>query len=37
MQSAKLYEIISSYNRFWSTGSIDAGIERGFFLLASTS
>jgi predicted AAA+ superfamily ATPase len=28
MQAAKLYEIISSYNRFWSTGSIDAGIER---------
>jgi len=28
MQTAKLYEIISSYNRFWSTGSIDAGIER---------
>ena len=28
MQAAKLYEIISSYNRFWSTGSIDAGITR---------
>ncbi len=28
MQTAKLYEIISSYNRFWTTGSIDAGITR---------
>ena len=28
MQTAKLYEIISSYNRFWSTGRIDAGIKR---------
>lgn len=28
MQAAKLYEIISSYNRFWNTGAIDAGIER---------
>ena len=28
MQTAKLYEIISSYNRFWSTDSIDAGITR---------
>ena len=28
MQSAKLYEIVSSYNRFWSTGDIDAGIKR---------
>lgn len=28
MQSAKLYEIISSYNRFWSTGVIEAGIRR---------
>ncbi|MBV5305931.1 MAG: ATP-binding protein [Desulfobulbaceae bacterium] len=28
MQTAKLYDIISSYNRFWSTGSVDAGIER---------
>lgn len=28
MQTAKLYEIISSYNRFWATGSIEAGIER---------
>ncbi len=28
MQSAKLYEILSSYNRFWSTGNIDAGIKR---------
>lgn len=28
MQSAKLYEILSSYNRYWSTGNIDAGIKR---------
>ena len=28
MQTTKLYEIISSYNRFWNTGSIDAGIQR---------
>ena len=28
MQSIKLFEIISSYNRFWNTGSIDAGIRR---------
>ena len=28
MQSSKLYEIISSYNRFWTTGSIEAGIQR---------
>jgi hypothetical protein len=28
MQPAKLFDIISSYNRFWSTGSVDAGIER---------
>lgn len=28
MQTAKLYEIISSYNRFWITGSVDAGIQR---------
>ncbi len=28
MQTAKLYEIISSYNRFWNTGNIDAGIKR---------
>jgi hypothetical protein len=28
MQTSKLYEIISSYNRFWHTGSIDAGIKR---------
>lgn len=28
MQAAKLYDIISSYNRYWSTGSVDAGIER---------
>ena len=28
MQTTKLYEIISSYNRFWNTGSIDAGIKR---------
>ena len=28
MHTAKLYEIISSYNRFWSRGSIDAGIKR---------
>ena len=28
MQSAKFYEILSSYNRYWSTGKIDAGIKR---------
>jgi hypothetical protein len=28
MQTAKLYEIISAYNRFWTTGRIDAGIAR---------
>jgi predicted AAA+ superfamily ATPase len=28
MQAAKLYEIISSYNRFWTSGAIEAGIER---------
>ena len=28
MQTAKLFEIISSYNRFWSTGTVDAGIKR---------
>ena len=28
MQTNKLYEILSSYNRFWNTGSIDAGIGR---------
>ncbi|HBG06749.1 MAG: ATPase [Geobacteraceae bacterium GWC2_58_44] len=28
MQITKLYEILSSYNRFWSTGSIEAGIDR---------
>jgi predicted AAA+ superfamily ATPase len=28
MRSSKLYEIISSYNRYWSTGTIDAGIKR---------
>jgi predicted AAA+ superfamily ATPase len=29
MQASKIYEMISSYNRFWNTGSIDAGIKRG--------
>jgi len=28
VQAAKLYEIISSYNRFWITGTVDAGIKR---------
>jgi hypothetical protein len=28
MQTAKLYEIISSYNRFWTSGNIDAGVKR---------
>ncbi len=28
MQTTKLLEILSSYNRFWNTGSIDAGINR---------
>lgn len=28
MQTNKLFEIISSYNRYWTTGNIDAGIPR---------
>jgi hypothetical protein len=28
MQSAKLFEILSSYNHFWRTGALDAGIKR---------
>jgi predicted AAA+ superfamily ATPase len=28
MQSIKIHEILLSYNRFWSTGAIEAGIER---------
>lgn len=28
MQTSKLFEILSSYNRYWSTGNIDAGISR---------
>jgi len=28
MQTSKLFEIISSYNRYWTTGNIDAGIPR---------
>lgn len=28
MQTSKLFEIISSYNQFWNTGRIDAGIKR---------
>lgn len=28
MQTSKLFEILAVYNRFWSTGSIDAGIPR---------
>jgi uncharacterized protein len=28
MQTSKLFEIVSSYNRYWSTGNIDAGIPR---------
>ncbi len=28
MQTIKLYEILSSYNRYWTTGDIDAGIKR---------
>jgi len=28
MQAIKLYEILSSYNRYWTTGVIDAGIKR---------
>lgn len=28
MQTTKLYEILSSYNRYWTTGGIDAGIKR---------
>lgn len=28
MEASKLLEILNSYNRFWATGSIDAGIPR---------
>jgi len=28
MQTNKIFEIISSYNRYWTTGNIDAGIPR---------
>jgi hypothetical protein len=28
MENTKLFEIINSYNRFWATGTIDAGIPR---------
>ena len=28
MQDAKLFEILTSYNRFWTTGSIESGIQR---------
>ena len=28
VQAAKIFEILSSYNRFWSTGDIEAGIKR---------
>ncbi len=28
MLSAKIHEILLSYNRFWSTGTIEAGIDR---------
>ena len=28
MESARLLEILNSYNRFWTTGKIDAGVER---------
>ena len=28
MQTIKLYEILSSYNRYWTTADIDAGIKR---------
>ena len=28
MQTTKLYEILSSYNRYWTTSDIDAGIKR---------
>ena len=33
MQSTKLLEILSNYNRFWSTGMIDTGIERDILAL----
>jgi hypothetical protein len=28
MEESKLFEILNSYNRFWSTGTIEAGISR---------
>ena len=28
MQTTKLFEILTAYNQFWSTGAIDSGIER---------
>jgi hypothetical protein len=28
MQSAKLFEILSNYNRFWLSGRIDTGAAR---------
>ena len=28
MESARILEILNSYNRFWTTGKIDAGVER---------
>ncbi len=28
MQSSKIFEIISSYNHYWTTGAIEAGIKR---------
>lgn len=33
MQTTKLYEILSSYNRYWTTGDIDAGIKRDLLTL----
>lgn len=28
VQTSRIFEVISSYNRFWNTGGIDAGVER---------
>ena len=28
MEESKLFEILNSYNRFWATGTIEAGIPR---------
>ncbi|MDM8516409.1 ATP-binding protein [Desulfobacterales bacterium HSG16] len=34
MQTTKLLEVLSTYNRFWTTGKIDAGIDRDILTTA---